>query len=89
MVTLGNHFCLVFAQICLGEILSYQILGLYFVPITDDKFHRTVQCIQQPVEVGRNVGAGSTGPQHDDLNWPLHGKVHAATSNISFGSVWI
>ena len=69
-IPFSDHLRFVLPQVTLREILAHQVFLLHFITIADDKFHRTIQSIEQTVKVGRDMRSGAAGSQHDDFDRP-------------------
>ena len=70
-IPLGQHLCLVFPKVSRCEVLANEILFLHDIPVTDDKADWAVQRVQKPVQMRRDMPAGASGSQHDDLYGPV------------------
>ena len=70
-IPLRQHLCLVFPKVSRCEVLAHQILFLYDISVTEDKADRPFQRVQKPVQMRRDMPAGASGSQHDDLYGPV------------------
>lgn len=70
-IPLRQHLCLVFPKVSRCEVLAHKVLFFHDISVTDDKADRPFQRVQKPIQMRRDMPAGASGSQHDDLHRPV------------------
>ena len=82
-VPLRQHFGLVFTQVCGDKVLPDKVFLLHHIAVADDEPHGPVQCVEQPVQMGRDMAPCAPGAQHDHFHGSHQGKLHPSTASGS------
>ena len=75
-ISLCQDLCLVFAQISGRKVLTHEVFELHLVAVTDDKAAGPIQCVQEPIDMRRDMSACAACAQHDDFHRCICRQLH-------------